>query len=169
VLTRLHARYGKDSLGEDLVFRAAPPIMGGREVHGAEGKIERGAQPGGVNNFQGRYIIRHAWTGPIECENPRRGIWGGPPGGGEPPIEAAQDLAFVPRDAPLASYVRQDIEEIDFKRSEADANAKFKTSGIPQKGGGCAGCVTGRGSAGVVGGALLLIAALGLLAARRGR
>jgi hypothetical protein len=29
VLTRLHARYHKDALGEDLVFRAAPPIMGG--------------------------------------------------------------------------------------------------------------------------------------------
>ncbi|MCA9687416.1 MAG: DUF2330 domain-containing protein, partial [Myxococcales bacterium] len=31
VLTRLHARYNKDSLGEDLVFQAAPAIVGGRE------------------------------------------------------------------------------------------------------------------------------------------
>jgi hypothetical protein len=28
VLTRLHARYTKDNLGEDLVFKAAPPIYG---------------------------------------------------------------------------------------------------------------------------------------------
>ena len=31
VLTRLHYRYGRDDLGEDLVFRPAPPIVGGRE------------------------------------------------------------------------------------------------------------------------------------------
>src|SRR6185436_5525277 len=37
VLTRLHARYDKDSLGEDLMFRAAPPIEGGREVRGQGG------------------------------------------------------------------------------------------------------------------------------------
>ena len=30
VLTRLHARYGKD-ITNDLVFKAAPPIVGGRE------------------------------------------------------------------------------------------------------------------------------------------
>lgn len=35
VLTRLHARYTKEALGEDLVFRAAPPIHGGREVAAA--------------------------------------------------------------------------------------------------------------------------------------
>jgi hypothetical protein len=32
-----------------------------------------------MNNFQGRYIIRHPWTGEIACENPR-GQWGGPEG-----------------------------------------------------------------------------------------
>ncbi|HWO19936.1 MAG TPA: hypothetical protein VNO30_14215 [Kofleriaceae bacterium] len=33
VLTRLHARYGKDikDIKDDLVFKAAPPIVGGRE------------------------------------------------------------------------------------------------------------------------------------------
>src|SRR6185503_11721501 len=78
VLTRLHARYGKDAIGEDLVFRAASPIMGGREVPSGEGGLERGARPSGFNNFQGRYAIRHPWTGAIACENPRRGVWGGP-------------------------------------------------------------------------------------------
>jgi hypothetical protein len=32
VLTRLHARYTKDALGDDLVFKQASPIAGGREV-----------------------------------------------------------------------------------------------------------------------------------------
>ncbi len=78
VVTRLHARYDKDEVGEDLVFKQATPIVGGREfvVDRATGKLEEGAQPGNLNNFQARYIIRKAWGGPIECENPVRGVWG---------------------------------------------------------------------------------------------
>src|ERR1700742_3627829 len=66
VLTRLHARYGRD-LKDDLVFSAAPPIVGGREFVRDGGQLEEGAQPSGVNNFQARYAIRHRWTGPIAC------------------------------------------------------------------------------------------------------
>ena len=81
VLTRLHARYGKETLTEDLVFREAKPVVGGRAncdgTNGDEGA--RGQTDGGVNNFQGRYIIRHYWTGPVACENPLCGSWGGPP------------------------------------------------------------------------------------------
>ena len=56
----------------------------------------------GVNNFQGRYIIRHYWEGKVACTNPHYGVWGGPPGqgysrGGSGPVEAAQDLANTPR------------------------------------------------------------------------
>src|SRR5262249_55233739 len=44
VITRLHTRYEKSSLGQDLVFRAAPPISGGRENRGKKGaKLETGA------------------------------------------------------------------------------------------------------------------------------
>ena len=34
----------------------------------------------GTNNFQGRYVILHPWTGAIACANPVRGKWGGPNG-----------------------------------------------------------------------------------------
>src|SRR5262249_22874339 len=78
VITRLHARYGKDTLGEDLIFRAAPPIVGGREQMSDGGKLEQGAVPSGTNNFHARYIIRHPWTGAADCAHPTRGIWGGP-------------------------------------------------------------------------------------------
>jgi MYXO-CTERM domain-containing protein len=106
VLTRLHARYGAETLGEDLVFRAAPPIVGGREG-GGPGRNEVGALPdSSMNNFQARYIIRHPWQGPITCKNPQRGIWGGPPNGGQPPAIAARELAFVPRNAPLRQYLK---------------------------------------------------------------
>jgi hypothetical protein len=78
VLTRLHARYDKDRLTEDFVFREAPAIVGGRERM-REGALEQGAHEDGVNNFQARYAIRNAWTGAVACEDPARGRWGGQP------------------------------------------------------------------------------------------
>jgi hypothetical protein len=114
VLTRLHARYGKD-LKDDLVFRAAPPIVGGREyvVDAQTGRLEDGAQPSSYNTFQGRYAIRHPWTGPIACASPRRHIWGGPPNGLRPPPLAGTNLAFAPRDElKLASVINRDIPEL---------------------------------------------------------
>jgi len=45
VLTRLHARYGKGAISEDLIFKAAPPIAGGREWRVGGGKLEEGAVP----------------------------------------------------------------------------------------------------------------------------
>jgi hypothetical protein len=79
-ITRLHARYEKNDIGADLVFREAPPIVGGRERYDASGNLETGSEQGTVNNFQGRYIIRHHWTGPVMCQDPTFGRWGGPPG-----------------------------------------------------------------------------------------
>ncbi len=116
VLTRLHARYTKENLGDDLVFRVAPPIVGGRELTAADGKLEHGARPDSINNFQGRYAVRHAWTGPVACQAPRRGIWGGPPTPGEAATgntpRAATNTAFAPRGTPLASYMRSTIPEL---------------------------------------------------------
>jgi hypothetical protein len=93
VLTRLHTRYDKQTLSDDLVFKEAPPMMGGRE--GVDQTVV--GQQAGSNNFQGRYIIRHYWSGPIKCEHPLFGRWGGPPGGGEPKPAAATGLANAPR------------------------------------------------------------------------
>ncbi len=113
VLTRLHARYAKDSLGEDLVFRSAPAIVGGREVRGEKGALENGAKPSSVNNFQGRYAVRHPWTGPIACKNPQRGIWGGPPGGGQPKQTPATNTAFAPRGKmQLATIVKGPVPDV---------------------------------------------------------
>jgi MYXO-CTERM domain-containing protein len=117
-VTRLHARYTKEALGEDLVFKTASPITGGREVRVGSGELEHGATTASVNNFQGRYAIRHAWTGPITCKNPRRGLWGGPPygtpmAGGGGGVKAAKDTAFAPRGkVQLASFVRGGVPEL---------------------------------------------------------
>ena len=114
VLTRLHARYGKD-IKDDLQFKAATPIVGGREFVREGNKLEEGARPDQINNFQGRYAIRHEWTGPIKCEQPHRHIWGGPPGQGygyQPPMPA-MNIAFAPRgDVKLPDAVKRDVPEI---------------------------------------------------------
>ena len=113
VVTRLHARYSKDALGEDLVFRAAAPIVGGREFMGANGKLEHGAVSSGQNNFQGRYAIRHAFAGPIACKNPVRGVWGGPIGGGNAKAVPATNTAFAPRGKlQLATFVKGTLPDV---------------------------------------------------------
>jgi hypothetical protein len=84
VVTRLHARYNAENLGEDLIFQEASPVVGGREIRNDLDALEQGAaEDAQVNNFQGRYIIRHAWEGSVLCLAPNYGIWGGPPNGGD--------------------------------------------------------------------------------------
>ncbi len=196
VLTRMHMRYDKDVLGEDLVFRAAPPIVGGREfVTDEQGQLEHGAKTGSVNNFQARYAIRHAWTGPIKCKSPQRGVWGGPPGGGggegKPRAEAAQKLAFVKREGiALAGFVQKDGEEtaidsgplisVPMPVGTGDAppspsgtasgagssNGAQPPPGVPPEGGGCAGCHVGAESKDW-GWAAMALSALGMWLGRR--
>ena len=112
VLTRLHTRYDKASLSEDLIFRSAKPMVGGR-ANGNGTNREEGAQgsPDGQNQFQGRYIIRHYWEGKVQCNNPEYGVWSGPPGGGG--AQTATDLANAARgQLSLGSLVRSPIPSL---------------------------------------------------------
>jgi len=117
-VTRLHTRYDRATLTEDIIFREAPPVAGGREERDDNGHLEQGAHPpedGEDNNFQARYAIRHPWTGPIRCANPIRGRWGGPPNpdGVAPSPLTARDLAEVSRGSlRLASYIRSPIPRL---------------------------------------------------------
>ncbi len=98
-LTRLHARYTKQDLGEDLVFQVAEPLTGGRGVpSGPQGHI-RGGFRSGRSAFQGRYIILNPWTGATACQTPRRGIWGAKPGGqgAKKTTAVARNTAFAKR------------------------------------------------------------------------
>jgi hypothetical protein len=153
VLTRLHARYGKEALGEDLIFRQAPAIVGGREMRDAAGKLEHASQSSSHNNFQARYAIRHPWNGPMACAQPRRGVWGGPPAGHQTKgTEAARDLAFAPRgQVRLASLLRQDVPEIGVSSGR------------------CACRVGGPASGSAAAAAAALVLGLGLLARRARR
>jgi MYXO-CTERM domain-containing protein len=128
VLTRLHARYSRETLSNDLVFRPAPPIVGGREAPGPDGRLETGARPDSVNNFQGRYAMRHPWTGAMDCDAPIRGVWGGPPSGGRNDVMPAQNTAFAPRgEIRLPEVARSNIPEIEITAS--DRNPSFRVGG----------------------------------------
>jgi len=117
VLTRLHARYGKGDMKDDLRFREAKPVTGGREQW-SKGGLEYGAVASPQNFFQARYAIRHWWTGPIKCQSPQRGVWGGPPDGNDGGTIAASKLAFVPRGKlQLAAMVNRDLWEIGVKKT----------------------------------------------------
>ncbi|MCA9540171.1 MAG: DUF2330 domain-containing protein [Myxococcales bacterium] len=112
VLTRMHTRYDQKTLSEDLVFVEAGPVTGGRGSEGAEMEPPGGVQTASVNNFQGRYIIRHYWRGPVKCDHPVFGRWGGPPEGGEK-MMAAGGLGSVERaDVPLAKVVRSTLPQL---------------------------------------------------------
>ncbi|MFO0649686.1 MAG: DUF2330 domain-containing protein [Polyangiales bacterium] len=115
-VTRLHTRYSRATLTEDLIFQEASAVVGGREfVTDQSGRPEQGARPAeyGGNNFQARYAIRHPWTGPIRCAHPIRGRWGGPPDGHAHETIAARDLAEVPRgQIRLSSVIRSPIPPV---------------------------------------------------------
>jgi MYXO-CTERM domain-containing protein len=174
VLTRLHARYGKD-LKDDLRFKEAPPIVGGREHVVSNGQLEEGAKPDAINNFQARYAIRHPWTGPIACTNPKRGRWGGPDGREQPNApQPAVQLAFAKRDAvqlPLA--IAKDIPELGVKAGVVTPTnfgggsppvrpADDSVTPKPQKKSGC-GCESSDS------GGLAMLGAVGFMLLRRRR
>ncbi len=116
VLTRLHARYARGALANDLVFSAAGAITGGRENRNTKGDLEEGAVTSTENAFQARYAIRHPWPGEIKCEKPIRGVWGGPwpdAGAKDEGAAAATKLAYAPRGGvTLASFLPNGAPEL---------------------------------------------------------
>jgi len=146
VLTRLHYRYEKDGLDEDLVFRAAGAIVGGRGMPDREGQLgERRAQGSSYNNFQGRYVILHPWEGETSCENPQRGMWGGPPGGPTPRPFAAGNTAFQGTatkllTSQLPGVIRTDIPELDLEVGTVDLEPENQSAPSDADGADAEGC-----------------------------
>jgi hypothetical protein len=171
-LTRLHARYTKDSLGSDLVFQQAPPIAGGRGIPDQKGALDQklemlstngACQFGcGADNFQGRYVILHPWERGIACLNPQRGFWGGPDGMDSAPMtRSAQNTALTgaaPVAGDLSALVAESVPAVKVK-------ARNPNSPFDRGGGGCA--VTGSSSHASHAGWVLLAAACVLGATRR--
>jgi hypothetical protein len=128
VITRLHYRYDKNSLGEDLVLRSAPPMSGGRGVWEEEGLSQK-AETAPMDAFQTRFIIRHPWSGAVTCADPKRNEWGGPPEGlAVPEPAAATELATINRKAvDAATLLRVDVPELDLHAPVISAPEKQGT------------------------------------------
>ncbi|MEM9195155.1 MAG: DUF2330 domain-containing protein, partial [Myxococcota bacterium] len=104
-MTRLHYRYTKDTIGDDIVFRRAPPIGGGDERIAPDGSFGlRSAQPRQRNSFQARFAILHPFEGAARCRNPRFGRWGHRPGTARPPVLSDGSATPMPRER-LSSLV----------------------------------------------------------------
>jgi len=170
VVTRLHLRYSEESIGEDLFFRAAPPIEGGRGTPDAEGQMSQGVRGYSLNNFQGRYAILHEWEGELTCENPRHGVWGGPPSmveGTSAPMAAA-GLAFAaPEPTSLDVLLAGPAPELG-RSTDTLPSGDVEAPPPPQipNGSGCGHCAAGSTGGGA--GAIALVG-LALLAIRRRR
>jgi MYXO-CTERM domain-containing protein len=154
VLTRLHARYDAQSLGEDLVFEAASRLEGGRGRPDEQGKLDPTINESSHSNqFQARYAILHRWTESVTCLNPERGHWGYGGRRGHDETRSASNLAFEARDAKLEDFVG------------ADAHRTLGLPGRPQEQKFC-NCTSDPGPAGP---ALAGLGLLGLLYLRRRR
>ncbi len=141
VLTRLHARYRVTESVQDLVFRQAKPMSGGRELRDSQLRFERGASLSQANQFQSRYTIRHAWKGPVDCSNPVRGRWGAPPEGTTAPApRAATHLAQATRKGadPTSFYAETSVEAPPLEPKLADPG--------PPPASGCDSCALDRRS-----------------------
>lgn len=112
-MTRLHLRYGKDTLSDDLVLKAAEPVAGGVPETPQTGAAKQ-------NRFQGRYIIRKPFD-PNRCFP----TWGrgAPPPVGITPMgfnaqlagqggNQAQQVALT---EPLEALVLSDVPELGLK------------------------------------------------------
>jgi MYXO-CTERM domain-containing protein len=175
VLTRMHARYDAESLGEDLVFEQAEGLQGGRGVPHSRGKLDSTVSPGGAyNNFQARYAILHFWQGAVQCKDPMWDSWGGPPSGQSGPSgpAVARELAFVDREASLGSYVTASAHEALKLAGEAPADerpprpkgeASSKDDTKPSKSASKRGCKCSAEDTGPAGGFVGGLLGLGLL------
>ena len=170
VLTRLHYRYGASALGQDLVFRRAEGVIGGRELRDETGLLEPTA-PAPMNNFQARYAIRHPFEGAITCVAPVRGFWGGPPSGAAPPTGVATDLGAVARGGlGLGTFLESPVPALDFVPEEPLAPLADLTPPLPPPSPAAppvpprSGCACGRETGPIFGAGWVLFAAAFLFA-----
>jgi hypothetical protein len=113
-LTRIHLRYTKDSLTDDLVFKAVEPIAGGIPEVEKTGLAKE-------NRFQGRYIVTH----PFDQSACYRYYGGGIARGGmvpgfTPPVTALSgtqgtNAASTKLTEPFAKYLRTNVAELNLK------------------------------------------------------
>ncbi len=78
VMSRLHFRYGRNSLPSDIDLEAAAgPVQGGIGIpQGPQGSLVNGTQAAKDNRFQMRFVSLFEWTKGASCPAPSRWRWG---------------------------------------------------------------------------------------------
>jgi MYXO-CTERM domain-containing protein len=151
-LTRLHARYGKTGIDNDLVFSLKGTLTGGAGTSGraqsettAEDTFVAGRQS---NQFQGRYIMHNVWPEEVTCQDPVRGRWigtgevgaaPGPTSGGAPadvPGMSVDDFYVPATDIPETGQPKRIVETIDQGPCEEPAPDWWTGEDPPRAGGG---------------------------------
>ena len=76
-LTRLRTRTRKEGRIDDLVFREAPAIVGGRGVPDAEARLDPRVTEARESTFQSRFVVLHRTDARVSCAHPQHGGWNG--------------------------------------------------------------------------------------------
>lgn len=75
-------------------------------------------------------MILHPWDGAVACENPQRGVWGGPPSGDPTPRPFAagntafQGTATKSLTTQLPALIQTDIPELDLEAGAVEPAPK---------------------------------------------
>jgi hypothetical protein len=102
VLSRLHHRYDKSTLTQDVQIGPADPVKGGVQVpDGAKATLPTEVKPSAENQYQVRFVALHPSPAVTHCDKPERYRWGIAPRTymGLRKIYVAQDMATKNRTA----------------------------------------------------------------------
>lgn len=178
VLTRLHYRYGKDTLAQDpKLTKASGGVEGGVDLPaGKDGAASTETTPASENRFQTRYNNLHPNQKVVQCDKPEPHRWGKAPREyrGLRKIWVAEDLTrrdrkqIKPTEVVLTSVPALGLGPAAVKPAVADPNAAAPAP-AEKKEGGC-GCSTVGLAGSTLPGMLLGVLSLPLLlwARRRG-
>ncbi len=101
VITRLHHRFGKDSLTEDVKVQPAEHVQGGVGTPvGPNAELPAAVEPAKQSRLQTRYSVSHPSKRVVQCDDPKRWRWGKAPPSyrGLRKTWTARDLAYKKRD-----------------------------------------------------------------------
>ncbi|MEZ4376313.1 MAG: DUF2330 domain-containing protein [Polyangiaceae bacterium] len=173
-LSRMHHRYDKDSLKQDIEIGPAKSVRGGVELpKGPKGELPIETKAADRNMLQMRYVNLHPDISVLKCDNPNRWRWGKPPRTyrGLRKIWLAEDLAtrnrkeIVPEKVVITPVADLGIPGIADEKDPAAAPSASAGTGEEKKSGGCQLSAGATGTSGAAG--LGFFAALGLWLRRR--
>jgi MYXO-CTERM domain-containing protein len=101
VITRLHHRFSKDSLTEDIKVQPAEHVQGGVGTPvGPNAELPGSVEPSKQSRLQTRYSVSHPSKRVVQCDDPKRWRWGKAPPSyrGLRKTWTARDLAYKKRD-----------------------------------------------------------------------